>query len=131
MPRGVPLAWQHVPPAQQAELRMIYCDLLAQYGLTRVRSRRLARRYAKTAAEILATVDVVSEEAAVLALRRQAGRGRRPSLKRVRASGKTAGLQLKSLQAALGRLEALAGPNGHGQDLATRFAEHHREAGRA
>jgi hypothetical protein len=101
--------WEGVAEPVRSELRVLFGELEAEVGL----SKALARRWAKLTAETWATTDAVSQEAAVLAVRRRTGRGRRPTKQVVFAAAKRQALQIDTAAKALATLRDLAGRNGH------------------
>jgi hypothetical protein len=109
VPKGVWTLWADVPEPSRGQLRGIYRELRARYGLR----GRLGLAAGKMIAELVFTTAAASEAAARAAIRRSFGRGRRPSARQVNAVLKRAGLQLGSLNQALpGGVAALLGGNG-------------------
>jgi hypothetical protein len=68
-------------------------------------------------------------ELAELEAKRRAGRGRRPSVQAIERLRKRQGVAFQSYDAALRRLEELAGRRGHGDPLDQVLAELHAERG--
>jgi len=115
MSRGVWGLWAEVEEPTRSELRQIYRDLRAAHGGLRT---RLARRYAKTVAELWVVTDRASQEAARLAGQRRVGKWKRSTRRLVMQAAKRQGLELYSLDQARQQLAVLAGRNGHGPTLA-------------
>jgi hypothetical protein len=111
MARGVWALWADVPEPTRTELRQIYRDLRAAHGGL---PTRLARRYAKTVAELWVVTDRASQEAARLAGQRRTGKWKRSTRRLVTGAMKRQGLELYSLDQARAQLAALTGRNGHG-----------------
>ncbi len=109
MARGVWTLWADVPEPTRTELRQIYRDLRAAHGGLRT---RLARRYAKTVAELWVVTDRASQEAARLAGQRRTGKWKRSTRRLVTGAMKRQGLELYSLDQARQQLAALV--DGHG-----------------
>jgi len=105
VPRGVWSIWNEVPEPSRAFLREVFCELREEHGGLRT---RLAKRYAKLAAEIWVTTDAISEETAKLAGARKHGKGRRPTTQKIRLQAKRQAMQAVALDSALAKLRALA-----------------------
>jgi len=104
MPYGVWTLWDDTPPPVRKALRAVYRELRAEHaGLT----SPLAKRYAKSTAELWAVTDALSQEAAVLALTRKTGQGRRANRRLVQQAAKRQALHLGSLDGALAKLAAI------------------------
>lgn len=116
--------WEQVAEPARSELRALYADLGAEVPFS---SKRLAERWAKLTAEAWAMADGVSQEAAVLAVRRRTGTGRRPTRQVVASAARRQALQIDTAAKALSTLRELTGrTNGHGNghhgdDLAARL----------
>jgi hypothetical protein len=127
MARGVWGLWAEVEEPTRSELRAIYRELRAAHGGL---PTRLARRYAKTVAELWVVTDRASQEAARLAGQRRVGQWKRSTRRLVTQAMKRQGLELYSLDQARQQLEALAGRrNGHGDPLDQVLADLRRGAG--
>lgn len=96
--------WRGVPQPTRGELRRICRGLRDRYDL----STHLARRLAEQTAEVWVVAGGVSLEAVQTAGQRRHGRGRRANRRLVNATAKRQGLQLKTLDLLLARLEQLA-----------------------
>jgi len=109
MPRGVWGLWAEVPEPTRSELRAIYRDLRAEFGLP----TRRARRYAKQVCELWLVTDRLSEQAARLVGQRKLGRATQSTRRVVNGVVKRQSLELYSLDQARQQLAALVGRNGH------------------
>lgn len=126
--RGQWTLWADVPEPARRQLRAIYRELRTKYKP----QGRLSRTAAKLTAELVFTTAAASEAGVFAVVKRERGRGRRPSTRQVNAALKRGALQLGSLDKMLpgGLAELLAGRNGHSQTPDEILAEFHREAAR-
>src|SRR5438445_7710928 len=104
MPRGVWTLWDDVPEPTRTELRRLYRILREDHGGF---TSRMAKTYAKLAAEIWQATDAVSEETAKHAGHRRHGKGRRPTTQKTRLLVKRQSLQAQSLDQVLSKLAAI------------------------
>lgn len=100
--------WETVAEPVRAELRALFEEIVAEVGC----STPLALRWAKMTVETWAVAGSLSQEAAVLAIRRRLGRGRRPTRAVVSQAAKRQALELDSADKALRSLRDLAGRKG-------------------
>jgi hypothetical protein len=105
---GTNCPWETVVEPARSELCAIFADLLAEVG----DATPVARRWAKMTAEVWAVAGSLSQEAAVLAIRRRTGRGRRPTRAVVSQAAKRQALEIDSADKALRGLRDLAGRKG-------------------
>jgi hypothetical protein len=126
--RGAPRLLGRHDGAQGRAYALAYAELEADLGPFPTRLLRFeAGRVA------LARLNLVAASVTLAAARRKrdTGRGRRPDLRLIERLSRRQALQDQSYGQAVDRLRDLVTANGHRPDLASQFAEHHREAGGA
>lgn len=101
--------WRDLPWAERRALKAVLRELQARVGPFR---DRLTRRYAKLAAEAWWTAEQASGAAVEVGVKRQHGRGRRPSLQAFDRRLKRQGLGVEAFDKLVRRLEELAGRDG-------------------
>jgi hypothetical protein len=113
-PEGHPMTaenalWPELPEFARSELLELYEDLRAEVGF----SGRLASRWARLVAEAWVATDGVSQEAAIISVRRRLRRGRAKTRQVVATATKRQALQIDTVDKALRTLRELAQGNGH------------------